>query len=426
HAPRSKAGVYAVRQAPILHHNLRTVISGQKALRRYQPQNDYLKLISLGGQSALAERVGLALAGPSLWGLKDWIDQRFMAQFKTWPLRTAPFRPWPRAAGADEVPTDPLCAGCGAKVGSSSLTKALGSGDTLGDDAALLETGGVQQVISTDHLRGFCEDPVTVARVAASHALGDIWAMGAAPQAALAQIVLPRQSPVLAERALTEIMAAARQVMAEAGAEIVGGHSTQGSELIIGFTVTGICARAPLTLAGAQPGDALILTKPLGSGVLMAAEMQARAEGADIAAAYLLMSQSQAAAADILQGAHAMTDVTGFGLAGHSRAICLASKVGAELWSDKAPLMSGALDLAECGIRSTLFGENKAPFAAVPDTPRHDLMFDPQTGGGLLAAAPWDETEGGSGYVTRLKKAGYDAALIGRVTDDVPGSLSIL
>ncbi|MEM9843932.1 MAG: selenide, water dikinase SelD, partial [Pseudomonadota bacterium] len=302
HAPRPKAGVYAVRQAPVLFHNLRATLAGQSDLRSYNPQDDYLKLISLGAQSALAERFGTALAGPSLWRLKDWIDRRFMDQFRTWPSEPPPARPWPRAAGADALPADPLCGGCGAKVGPDALATALGG--SLGDDAATLKTGDATQVISTDHLRGFCENPATVARVAANHALGDIWAMGAAPQAALAQIVLPRQSPRLAERQLSEIMAAARQVMTAAGAEIVGGHSTQGSELLVGFTVTGLCDTPPITLEGAQPGDALILTKPLGSGVLMAAEMQARASGADIAAAYEVMSQPQGEAAAILRDAH--------------------------------------------------------------------------------------------------------------------------
>ncbi len=419
-ALRPKAGVYAVRQAPVLDHNLRAALSGQRALKRYRPQNDYLKLISLGAQSALAERFGLSLAGPALWRLKDRIDQRFMDQFRIWPAAPRPVRPWPRAAGADALPADPLCGGCGAKVGPGALATALGGGP--GEDAAVLERGGTRQVLSTDHLRGFCEDPVTVARIAAVHALGDIWAMGAVPEAALAQIVLPRQSPRLAARQLAEIMAAARQVMAEAGAEIVGGHSTQGSELMMGFTVTGQCAGEPLTLSGAKPGDALILTKPLGSGVLMAAEMQARAAGVDVAAAYALMAQPQGAAAEVLRDAHAMTDVTGFGLAGHLRALCLASGVAAELWPEEVPLMPGALDLARAGLRSTLFSENKAPFADVPATPRLDLMFDPQTGGGLLAALPGD----GVDHLARLSEAGYTAARIGRITKGAAGSLSIL
>lgn len=419
-APRPKAGVFAVRQAPVLYQNLRAALAGGGGMRSYRPQRDYLKLISLGRKAALAERFGTALAGPALWRWKDRIDQRFMDQFRTWPSTRIPATPWPRAAGAEDVSISPLCGGCGAKIGQDSLTKVLGGAP--GDDAAVVQTGGVRQVISTDHLRGFCEDPVTVARIAAVHALGDIWAMGATPQSALAQIILPRQSPRLAERHLSEIMTVAREVMRDAGADIVGGHSTQGAELIVGFTVTGLCKTEPITLDGARHGDALILTKPIGSGVLMAADMQSRARGDDVATAYDVMAQPQDEAAAILQDAHAMTDVTGFGLAGHLRALCVASGVGAELWSGCVPLMAGALELSGQGIRSTLFNENRGAFENVSEDTRTDLMFDPQTGGGLLAAVAGD----GAAHVARLTGAGYRAAVVGRITDAPAGALSIL
>lgn len=104
------------------------------------------------------------------------------------------------------------------------------------------------QVISTDHLRAFTEDPVTMTRITAQHALNDIWAMGALPQAATVTLILPKQSPTLQERLLTEIMEAAHQEMKAAGAAIVGGHTSLGEELTIGFTLTGLCERAPITL----------------------------------------------------------------------------------------------------------------------------------------------------------------------------------
>ncbi|MEM9499123.1 MAG: selenide, water dikinase SelD [Pseudomonadota bacterium] len=418
-APRPKAGVYAVRQAPVLFGNLRAALTGTGGLRAYTPQRDYLKLISLGGKSALAERFGTALSGPALWRWKDRIDRRFMDQFRHWPVAQPPALPWPRAQGADEVAASPLCGGCGAKVGQGVLTRALAQ-KAPGDDAAIVQVGDVQQVLSTDHLRAFSQDPVTVTRIAAVHALGDIWAMGARPDTALVQIVLPRQSPQMAERALAEIMSAAHATFAEAGAEIVGGHTTQGSELIVGFTVTGTCLRKPITQAGAVAGDALVLTKPIGSGVVLAAEMQAHASGKDVVGAYRSMSQPQGAAAEILAQAHAMTDVTGFGLAGHLRALCTASGVGAELWSGRVPLLPGAPDLAARGVRSSLWTENRDGFADVPEGPVRDLMFDPQTGGGLLAAVSAD----GTPELAALIAAGYDAAVIGRVTDT--GVVSIL
>ena len=413
-SPRPKAGVYAVRQAPVLFHNLRAALSDTGGLRPYRPQRDYLKLISLGERSALAERFGVSLAGPLLWAWKDRIDQGFMDRFRDLPAMKAPALPWPRAAGLREaLGPKPLCGGCGSKIGRGALARALGAEGGPGDDAAILTTGGARQVFSTDTLRALIADPGVMARIACVHALGDIWAMGAQPQAALLTVVLPRMAEPLAERTLREIVAETRAVLTEAGATLSGGHSTQGAELTIGLSVTGLCDRAPVTLSGARPGDALILTKPLGSGTVMAAEMQGLADGADVAAALAAMTQPQGAAAAILAGAHAMTDVTGFGLAGHLANLCAASGVGAEVQLDAVPLLPGALALAERGVRSTIFPQNRAILPGAPQGARADLLFDPQTGGGLLAAVAGD----GAGELRALRDAGYDAAIIGRITD---------
>ncbi|MFC4734601.1 selenide, water dikinase SelD [Salipiger abyssi] len=431
-SPRPKAGVYAVREAPILFDNLRKRLSGEDSPRRYRPQKDYLKLISLGEKSALGDRFGLALSGPLMWRWKDRIDRRFMAKFQALPQMPQPPLPVPRAAGsADALGDKPMCGGCGAKVGRDALSAALShlppphrSDVTAlpGDDAALLHTGGTRQVLTTDHLRAFTEDPVVMARIAAVHALGDIWAMGAAPQAATVSLTLPRMSEALAERTLTEILTASSAIFRGAGAEIVGGHSSMGDELTIGFTITGLCEAAPITLAGAQEGDDLVLTKPLGSGVIMAAEMAGEASGDWVAEALTSMTRPQGDAAALLSGAHAMTDVTGFGLAGHLHGICLASGRSAELVLDAIPLLPGAEELAEKGIRSTLYPKNRA---AVPglsaESPRADLLFDPQTAGGLLAAIP-----DGAARVAELRALGFGAAVIGRISGDWPGHISIV
>lgn len=422
HAPRPKAGVYAVRQSPVLFDNLRTVLSGG-ALRPYKPQKDYLKLISLGEKSALAERFGRTPSGPLIWRWKDHIDQTFMDQFHDLPVMEQPPLPSHHTLGMVEALGDkPMCGGCGAKVGRTALRAAVTSlpgslrDDVTplpGDDAAILTMGGVRQVLSTDHLRAFCADPVVMTRIAAVHALGDIWAMGAQPQAATANLILPRLSPDLQQRTLREIMETATGVMQDAGAEIVGGHTSLGHELTIGFTVTGLCVRAPITLAGAQPGDVLILTKPIGSGVIMAAEMAGLADGAWVATALTQMSQPQARAAEILQNAHAMTDVTGFGLYGHLAGICETSGVGADLDFEAVPLMQGAAHLADQGIRSSLFADNRALAPGVQITGTQDLLFDPQTAGGLLAAVSASEAKS---ILSELTQAGETGAIIGSIT----------
>jgi len=421
--PRPKAGVFAVRQAPVLTHNLRAILSGGD-LQSYTPQGDYLKLISLGKKSALAEKFGTALSGSLLWQWKDRIDRKFMDQFVDLPQMKTPALPRDVALGVvDALGDRPMCGGCGAKVGRGALREVLADLPTLcrddvqsitGDDAAILRTGGQTQIMTTDHLRSFTADHVTMTQIATVHALGDAWAMGAAPQAATATIILPRMSPELQRRTLAEIMQTAHSVMDDAGAAIVGGHSSLGDELTIGFTIMGLCAADPITIVGAKSGDVLILTKPIGSGVLMAAEMAGQARGADVVAALGLMAMGQAKAAQILSDAHAMTDVTGFGLAGHLSGMCEASGVDAIIDLDAVPLMQGALDLATSGMRSSLFKDNRSGagpvFGAVG--PKGDLLFDPQTAGGLLAAVDASQAHD---MLLALQAAGYPAAIIGKI-----------
>ena len=407
HDPRPKAGVYAVREAPVLFDNLRAVLSGG-SLRRYKPQHDYLKLVSLGAKSALAERFGTAREGPLLWKLKDHIDRKFMHQFDTLPAMAAPKLPRTKALGMQEALGDrPMCGGCGAKVGRAALQTVLTA--HFGDDAAEVQPG---QVMSTDHLRALTHDPVMMTRIAAVHALGDIWAMGAKPQAATASLILPRMSATLQERTMAEIMTTASAVFSKAGAKIIGGHSSLGDELTIGFAVTGL-TKAPVTLAGAKPGDKLILTKPIGSGTIMAAEMAGQAGGEDVIACLDLMVQDQAQASVILGKAHAMTDITGFGLAGHLRGLCDASGMGAVLDLEAIPLMGGALALSDAGVRSSLFDDNRIGAGPIMG-PDLDLLFDPQTAGGLLAAV---SARSAKPAVKKLQDAGYTAAVIGEMTE---------
>lgn len=427
HAPRPKAGVYAVRQAPFLFENLRARLMGAPPKRRYQPQKDYLKLISLGAQSAVGERFGQVVQGPWVWRWKDRIDQEFMQRFKDLPPKRSPALPSEMSAGLEaRLKAAPLCGGCAAKLGQTALQSGLstyddGTLDMPGDDAAILRVGAERIVMSTDHLRGFLPDPSLLAEVAVQHALGDIWAMGATPHAATLNIILPEMSDRLASRSLSEIMDASRRVMQESGAEIVGGHSTFGAEMTIGVTLIGRTPRRPITLDGARPGDLLILTKPLGSGVILAAEMAGQARGAWVMAALEQMKSSQARPAQLLKDAHAMTDVTGFGLLGHLRNICLVSKVGARVRLEDVPTMEGVEKLFAAGQRATLHEQNRAPFGQWPDDPNHAALWDPQTSGGLLAAVSRTDTS----VLSNLHDAAIPATVIGEITDK-PGHIDIV
>lgn len=419
-APRPKAGVFAVRQAPILYENLRALLSGQ-TLQAFKPQRDYLKLISLGQKSALAEKLGKAVQGRLLWRWKNHIDQKFMDQFRNLPSMSTPAIPRTAALDVAETMGDgPMCAGCGAKVGRTALMEPVAAlpkfrDDVLrgaGDDAAVLRTGDQLQVFTTDHLRAVTEDPVLMTRIAAHHALGDIWSMGAHPQAVTMQIILPRMSAKLQSRTLREITNVAGDLFARAGAEIVGGHTSMGEEFTIGFSITGLCDATPITLAGARVGDKLILTKPIGSGTILAADMIGQTQGSDVASCWDWMVQDQRQASGFLTDAHAMTDVTGFGLAGHLEGMCHASVLGAEVDLNAVPIMNGALELAASGVKSSLFGDNAALLPELTGGAKANLLFDPQTSGGLLAAIDPNQAKL---CLSQLKGAGYSAVIIGQM-----------
>ncbi len=431
HAPRPKAGVYAVRAAEVLGRNLRADLTGTSR-ESYHPQQSYLKLISLGAKSALAGRGALALAGPPMWRWKDRIDRNFMNKLNDLPSMPAPLVPRGAAQGvATAMAGRPLCGGCGAKLGAAALAGGLAGlpparrndvESRPGDDAAILRAGEGRQVITTDHLRAFVADPWAMARLTAIHAMGDVWAMGAAPQAALATVILPPMAPELQARTLKQITQGAAEVFRGAGADLVGGHSTQGPEMVIGFTVTGL-AKTPVTLAGARPGDALILTKALGTGVLLAAEMAGRAQGRWIADLLDAMARPMTRDAEILGPvAHAMTDVTGFGLAGHALAMAAASGVALCLDFKALPWLDGALECAGRGVASSIqaanadhAGPRMRGFAPGPEAA---LLHDPQTCGGLLAAVP---AEMADGLIAQLREAGAPAARIGEVRSGAPG-----
>ncbi len=426
--PRPKAGVFAVRQAPVLFDNLRVALEGANDLRPFKAQRDYLKLVSLGDKVALAEKWGTARRGRGLWRWKDRIDRNFMEKFRDLAPMDLPHMPITAAKGLrEEVGDQPLCAGCGAKVARSVLNRVLTElpmtradvNRLPGDDAAVVLIGGARQVITTDHLRAVTSDPALMTRIAANHAMGDIWAMGAVPQAALVSLILPRLSATLQARTMAEIMAVAGEVLGAAGAAIAGGHTSIGDELTIGFTLTGLLEREPVTLGGAQAGDVLVLTKPLGSGVILAAEMRGLAPAAAVAACHGVMVQEQGTASCILSCAHAMTDVTGFGLAGHLAGICEASGLGAEIGLVEIPLMTGAGELSSRGVRSTLWMDNRAGAGAVfgASGVRGDMLFDPQTCGGLLATIADDKAEA---VLSRLRTAGYAAAMVGRMVEGPP------
>ncbi|MBX3657008.1 MAG: selenide, water dikinase SelD [Ramlibacter sp.] len=441
--PLEKAGVFAVRMGPPLADNLRRSVRGQP-LGSYRPQRRWLALISTGDRHAVASRGALGFEGDWVWRWKDWIDRRFMQRFSEFPPMAK--RPAPAAVPAVSLTPDESrqalsaiamrCGGCGAKVGASVLSRALGGlhpverddvlvGLQSPDDAAIVRVPpGKAMVHSVDFFRAFIDDPYLLGRVAANHALGDIFAMGGEAQSATAIATVPPGLESKVGDLLLQMMTGAVEVLNEAGCALVGGHTGEGRELALGFAVNGLVDDGMVGVmrkSGLRPGDLLLLTKPLGTGTLLAAHALASARGRWIDAALLSMQVSNRAGAQILRdhGATACTDVTGFGLLGHLVEMTRPSGVDAELQLSALPLLDGALDCVAAGIVSSLQPANVRLRRALRnqetlvDDPRYPLLFDPQTAGGLLAGVPAGQADA---CLAALRAAGFDrAALIGRV-----------
>ena len=447
-----KAGVFAVRMGRPLAENLRRAVAGT-TLTTYRPQRHWLALISTGDRYAVASRKGFGFAGAWVWRWKDWIDRRFMSQFNEFPsmAASASAPAWAPASGTSighpialsaEESQQAIsalamrCGGCGAKVGATVLHQALGrlqawqSDDVLiglqdPDDAAVVRVPpGKAMLHSVDFFRAFIDDPYIFGKIAANHALGDIWAMGGQAQSATAVCTVPPGLDAKVEDLLFQMMSGALEVLTAAGCALVGGHTGEGQELALGFAINGLIDDRPdaiLRKGGMQPGDALILTKPIGTGTLFAAKDRLYAKGRWIDAALTSMLVSNRCAAEVLRqnGARACTDLTGFGLLGHLVEMTRASGVDAEIDIDALPLLDGALECVAAGITSSLQSANVRLRRALRNQqqfvghPRYPLIFDPQTAGGLLASVPHDHV---TACLAQLAAAGYaHSRVIGRV-----------
>jgi selenide, water dikinase len=406
--PRPKAGVWAVRAGAPLAENLRRAATG-RPLTRWVPQREALVILGLGHGRAVAWRNGLTVQGRKIWWLKDRIDRKWMRMYTGMRMEADPDGPM-------------RCGGCGAKVGAEVLAGALASlprvetPDLLStpDDAAVLKPPlGKLLVQSVDHFRAFLDDPFVFGQIAAAHALSDIYAMGGQPWTALAIASVPYASGPKMRTELAAMLQGASEILRSSGCALVGGHSAEAAESALGFSVTGLVESGKiLRKAGLQPGDRLILTKPLGTGIVLAGHMRGNTRAQWLMAAIESMRTTNAVAARIAMAyrPRAGTDVTGFGLAGHLAEMLAASGVGAVLWLDAIPSLPGAKALAAHGVESTLAPENRRVLGDLP--PGTELLVDPQTSGGLLLGLP--PSRAGE-CLQALVDDGLHAAIIGEV-----------
>ena len=323
------------------------------------------------------------------------------------------------------------CAGCGAKVGAGTLAAMLEGfhthtdprlivGYDKSDDACVYvvdpQTALVQ---TTDFFPPIVDDPFLYGQIAAANALSDVYAMGGEPKLALNILCLPEKMDA---STVQELLRGGYEKVYEAGAIIAGGHTIHGAEPIYGLAVTGfVHPEKVLTNSGAQPGDALLLTKPLGSGVLTTAAKADLVPEEVLSRIYRQMAALNKAARDIMvrYPVHSCTDVTGFGLLGHSFEMAQGSGCTIHLTADQVPYHPEALELADMGFlpagayRNRSYAETGVTCRRDIPRPLMDLFFDPQTSGGLLIALP---EAAARACLAQLQDTIPSAACIGYVT----------
>jgi selenide,water dikinase len=324
-------------------------------------------------------------------------------------------------------------AGCGCKLPAAALAPLVAAlpaptdpavlvGSATADDAAVVQVADDLAIVQTaDFFTPIVDDPYDFGRIAAANALSDVYAMGARPVSALNLVAFPLET--LGAGVLAEILRGGHDAVTAAGASIVGGHSIDDPEPKYGLAVTGVVHPAEvLTNAGGRPGDVLVLTKPLGTGAVATAAKRGFADDALVARATDVMAtlNRDAATAARGAGAHALTDVTGFGLLGHLHELAAASGCAAEVDAAAIPAIDGVLELLERddavaggSRRNREHAETFTTFAGDVPEARRRLACDAMTSGGLLAAVP-------AGAAPAMP-----GTIVGRLVAGEPGAISV-
>lgn len=334
-------------------------------------------------------------------------------------------------------------AGCASKINQSDLKKVLAGLPDVSDPRVLVGTNtcddagvyalddGNALVQTVDVFTPGVDDPYTFGQVAAANSLSDVYAMGGRPLTALSVIGFPIET--LSHRVMTQILRGGMDKMREAGVAIVGGHSISDKDLKFGYAVTGLIRQSAIvTNAGARPGDVLVLTKPLGVGIISFAAQLGRASEQSMAVAAKSMTELNKTAAETMLeiGVHSATDVTGFGLLGHLGEMAAQSGVTVEIFAGRVPVFPEVLDYIYQGMVSGGVERNREHTSqrviagdGVSEEVMH-VLYDPQTSGGLLISVPESKSHD---LVDRLHERGItSAAIIGRVVGESVGEIIVV
>lgn len=424
-------GVHAVRQGRVLFDNVRELLH-ERPLAPFRPQSNCLCLMNTSDGDAILSYGSIATKGRLVRRWKERIDRAWLESFDSPDMQAA-------STSIGAAPHLMRCGGCGAKVSGDVLSSVICQlenpddprvllGTQAGEDAAVhrvradsfgIAADKLVEVQTVDYFRAFLDDPYLFGRIAALHSVSDLYAMNARPFSALAIATLPYARGPIQAAQLRELLAGATRTFGELGVVLTGGHTSEGHDLSLGFSVTGYADEDHLFRKGnLAPGDVLILTKPLGTGAVMAAWMRGECSAAhfDEAVEQMLIANKSAAEVFAKFGVRACTDITGFGLAGHLLEMLDASHVSGGLCLSTVPVLTGFAAAAARGILSTLHPDNARSVSRTQSKEAPPAwLFDPQTSGGLLAAVP---AHVAADVLEELHRLGlHRAALVGEVLE---------
>ncbi|HMV41385.1 MAG TPA: selenide, water dikinase SelD [Leptospiraceae bacterium] len=436
---RPKAGVFAVRQSEPLFKNIINLSKGKKLIK-YKPQKNFLTLLNIGDGTAIASRGKYALgASEWIWSWKDSIDQDFMEKFQSLPYKMTDMT---QSESQDSL----VCKGCDSKAGSEIIKYALDNiekyqmtleqnrkekkklktlvGLKEREDSSVIEVSKKMNLIqSVDFFQPIISDYYLAGQITANHCLNDLYSKGVNGHCAHA-IINAEAGVEKSEEDVFQILAGAISVFNREGVELLGGHTGLARNFEVGFICSGFSDTPKFySKKNAKEGDAIVITKPIGTGLIFAADMQNKANPFFIDAAIQFMLQSNFHLVEVLRKYKigACTDVTGFGLAGHLYEIMKASNLKARINLNKIPLVRGVEEILKKHpeIQSNLYPSNWKSFSPyisfTEESIVYRILFDPQTAGGFLFTLPESNVKN---CLHDLESFGYTASIIGEIVKD--------